>query len=105
MHSAAVIYNSKKLQYKRENAIENDLAVAEKILTSKKEKTILNKFKALVKKIDQPPKDSSVYGLIQYDFHCENFNVHNGEIIVYDFDDSYYFFFIYDLAASIHEAV
>jgi len=82
MHSAAVIYNSKKLQYKRENAIENDLAV-----------------------IDQPPKDSSVYGLIQYDFHCENFNVHNGEIIVYDFDDSYYFFFIYDLAASIHEAV
>ncbi|MFW9853130.1 MAG: hypothetical protein ACFFDS_09310, partial [Candidatus Thorarchaeota archaeon] len=27
------------------------------------------------------------------------------KIIVYDFDDSYYFFFMYDLAACIHEAV
>lgn len=105
MHSAAVLYNSIKPQYKRESALESVLATANKVLIGKMEKETLKKFNALVKKLDHLPKDSNAFGLIQYDFHCENFNVYNGEITVYDFDDSHYFFFLYDLAAAIHEAV
>lgn len=105
MHSAAVIYNSKQLKFKREDALENVSGVVKKILEPNKNKMILNRFNSLVKKLNLLPKGSETFGLIQYDFHCENFNVHNGEIIVYDFDDSYYFFYFYDLAASIHEAI
>ncbi|NHK31518.1 MAG: phosphotransferase [Asgard group archaeon] len=105
MHSAAVIYNSKELKHKRENALDNVLTTAKKVLHSKKDEKILKKFITLVEKLDSLPKESKAYGLIQYDFHCENFNVHNGNITVFDFDDSYYFFFFYDLAACIHEAV
>ncbi len=105
MHSAAVIYNSKELKYKRDDALNNNLITAKKTLDPKKDKKIINKLYALVKKLDLLPKELKAYGLIQYDFHCENFNVHNGEITVFDFDDSYYFFFFYDLAACIHEAV
>lgn len=32
-------------------------------------------------------------------------HVHDGEIIVFDWDDSHYFFFIYDLAACFHETI
>lgn len=105
MHSASVIYNSKQPVHKRENALESVFNTAKKILDIEKDEKILDKFYALVKKLDLLPKESRTYGLIQYDFHCENFNVHNGEITVYDFDDSHYFFFLYDLAACIHEAV
>jgi len=105
MHSAAVLYNSKQLHHKRESALESVLITAKKVLKSKKEKELLKKFKALMTKLDFLPKDPTTYGLIQYDFHCENFNAQNGEITVYDFDDSHYFFFFYDLAAAIHEAV
>ncbi|MHA1211869.1 MAG: phosphotransferase enzyme family protein, partial [Candidatus Heimdallarchaeota archaeon] len=105
MHSAAVVYNSKQPKFKRESAFESVSATAKKVLTNEQDEVILNRFNALVKKLRLLPKDYEAYGLIQYDFHCENFNVYNGELTVYDFDDSHYFFFMYDLAACIHEAV
>ena len=105
MHSAAVIYNSKQPKFDRIDAIERVSTTVKKVLDPKKDKKILDKFNTLVMKLSHLPKESEAFGLLQYDFHCENFNVQNGEIIVYDFDDSYYFFYLYDLAASIHEAV
>ncbi|MHA1187598.1 MAG: phosphotransferase enzyme family protein [Candidatus Heimdallarchaeota archaeon] len=105
MHSAAVAYNSESPKFKRESALESIPASAKKNLTNKNDEEIISRFSALVKKLSLLPKESEAYGLIQYDFHSENFNIHNGEITVYDFDDSNYFFFLYDLAACIHEAV
>ena len=42
------------------------------------------------------------YGLIHNDFDDGNFTVHydNGDITVFDFDDSCYFWFMYDLACA-----
>lgn len=71
MHSAAVIYNSKQFLYKRESALENVLSTAKRVINDKKEEKFLNKFKALVKKLDLLPKYSRDYSLIQYDFHCK----------------------------------
>ncbi|NPD87751.1 MAG: phosphotransferase [Asgard group archaeon] len=104
MHSAAVKYNSKRLDIKRLTAFESVQAQIDNCLDFI-ESTVIKRFNELKDKLSQLPRDNNAFGLIQYDFHADNFNIDNGKIIVYDFDDSYYFFFMYDLAASIHEAV
>lgn len=105
MHTIAVKYNSEKLAFKRKTAFESIHATPENHLDLVEDSKIIKKFNKLKKKLIQLPREKDAFGLIQYDFHCENFNVNEGEIIVYDFDDSYYFYFIYDLATCIHEAV
>lgn len=46
------------------------------------------------------PREKNSYGLIHADFSDGNFciNYQNGDIIVFDFDDSAYCWFMYDLA-------
>ena len=46
------------------------------------------------------PKDNDAYGLIHADFNDGNFCVDytNGDITIFDFDDSAYCWFMYDLA-------
>ena len=105
MHSAAVKYNSQKLVNKRLSAFESVQAQLENSLNPLEDGIVINRFNKLKKKLNQLPKEEDAYGLIQYDFHADNFNIDEGKIIVYDFDDSYYFFFMYDLAACIHEAI
>lgn len=105
MHIAAVKYNSEKPEPKRKTAFESVHAASENILNPEEDSKIIKRFAKLKKKLNLLPREKNGFGLIQYDFHADNFNIDNGEIIVYDFDDSYYFFFIYDLAACIHEAV
>jgi Ser/Thr protein kinase RdoA (MazF antagonist) len=48
------------------------------------------------------PKDADSYGLIHNDFNDGNFTVdyENGDITVFDFDDSCYFWIMYDLACA-----
>ena len=105
MHTAAVKYNSEKLAFKRKTAFESNQVQLDNSLDPIEDGEIIRRFNELKTKLNQLPRDIEAFGLIQYDFHCDNFNVHEGELIVYDFDDSYYFFFIYDIAACIHEAV
>lgn len=105
MHAASVEYNSKEPQYKRVTAFDSEHGTAEDHLDIVKDKHIIDKFNELKKKLCKLPKDNDAYGLIQYDFHASNFNIHEGELTVYDFDDSYYFFFISDIATCIHESV
>lgn len=53
----------------------------------------LNTFKDL-------PKDSNSYGLVHFDFSDGNYhiNMENGEITVFDFDNSMYCWYMFDLA-------
>jgi Ser/Thr protein kinase RdoA (MazF antagonist) len=48
------------------------------------------------------PRDRDSYGLIHGDFNDGNFTVDysNGDITVFDFDDSCYFWFVYELASA-----
>lgn len=105
MHTAAKEYNEIQLEYRRKTAFVSNQEQLENSLDPIEDKDIILKFEKLKAKLDKLPKENNSFGLIQYDFHCDNFNIDNGDIIVYDFDDSYYFFFMYDLAASIHEAI
>ena len=105
MHIAAVKYNSEKLTYKRITAFESVQSQLDNCMDLLENSKVIKRFDKLKKKLSKLPKGENEWGLIQYDFHADNFNIDNEKIIVYDFDDSYYFFFMYDLAACIHEAV
>ena len=63
---------------------------------------IAAKYDALIAELQALPKDVDSYGLIHNDFNDGNFTVdyENGDITVFDFDDSCYFWFIYDLACA-----
>jgi Ser/Thr protein kinase RdoA (MazF antagonist) len=63
---------------------------------------IQQKYDQLIAELRALPKDADSYGLIHNDFNDGNFIVDydNGDITVFDFDDSCYFWFVYDLACA-----
>lgn len=63
---------------------------------------IKEKYDQLIAELYALPKDVDSYGLIHNDFNDGNFTVDydNGDITVFDFDDSCYFWYIYDLACA-----
>lgn len=60
------------------------------------------KYDQLIAELHALPLDTDSYGLIHNDFNDGNFTVDydNGDITVFDFDDSCYFWFVYDLACA-----
>jgi len=60
------------------------------------------KYDRLLAELHALPKDADAYGLIHFDFNDGNFTVDydNGDLTVFDFDDSCYFWFTYDLACA-----
>ena len=60
------------------------------------------KYDQIITELHTLPKDIDSYGLIHYDFNDGNFTVDysNGDITVFDFDDSCYFWFLYDIACA-----
>lgn len=63
------------------------------------EEPIQKLFHELVSFVRHRPKDQ--YGLIHGDVHTGNFFYRNGEIVIFDFDDSCYHHFLYDLTVPI----
>jgi Ser/Thr protein kinase RdoA (MazF antagonist) len=66
-----------------------------------KDKNIIkSKFDIIIKESRQLPKNNDAFGLIHADFGDGNFviNYDNGNITVFDFDDSAYCWFMYDIA-------
>ena len=63
---------------------------------------IHKKYDQLIAELHALPKEVDSYGLIHNDFNDGNFTVDydNGDITVFDFDDSCYFWFMYDLACA-----
>ena len=63
---------------------------------------IHKKHHQLMAELQTLPRDVDSYGLIHNDFNDGNFTVDydNGDITVFDFDDSCYFWFMYDIACA-----
>ena len=63
---------------------------------------VQKKYEQLIAELRALPNDADSYGLIHNDFNDGNFTVDydNGDITVFDFDDSCYFWFMYDLACA-----
>lgn len=63
------------------------------------EESIQKLFHDLVSFVQNRPKDQ--YGLIHGDVHTGNFFYKNEKIVIFDFDDSCYHYFLYDLTVPI----
>jgi Ser/Thr protein kinase RdoA (MazF antagonist) len=63
---------------------------------------VQEKYDHLIADLYTLPRDENSYGLIHFDFNDGNFIVdyENGDITVFDFDDSCYFWFMYDIACA-----
>lgn len=63
---------------------------------------VRSQIESLMGKIRALPRDRESYGLIHGDFNDGNFTVDytNGDMTVFDFDDSCYFWFNYELASA-----
>ncbi|MGD2249902.1 MAG: phosphotransferase [Candidatus Methanofastidiosia archaeon] len=105
IHAASIKYNVEHLKFSRELYEDEETEQWEKYLDPGKDPVIFQKFKKLKANLEQFPKEKGSYGLIHEDFHLENMHVHDGEIFVFDWDDSHYFFYMYDLAACFHETI
>ena len=65
---------------------------------------ILEKHLELVERLSSLPTDIDSFGLIHSDFEDENMYINNGRLIAFDFDESQYKWFIYDIAAILRES-
>ncbi|SDN29399.1 phosphotransferase enzyme family protein [Bacillus sp. OK048] len=74
------------------------------LLPKIKSKIIANRYEQLLKLLGDFEMNSNLFGLIHNDFHQGNFFVNKGEITIFDFDDSAYHWFAYDLAVSFYHA-
>jgi Ser/Thr protein kinase RdoA (MazF antagonist) len=63
---------------------------------------VVDRIQATLEEIKSLPKDQDSYGLIHGDFNDGNFTVDylNGDITVFDFDDTCYFRFVYEIASA-----
>ncbi len=100
MHRVAKTYQPPSKSIKRPDwfqwQAESDFPFGERL------PLIRQKYDRLMADLDSFPKDVDSYGLIHNDFNDGNFTVDydNGDITVFDFDDSCYFWFMYDLACA-----
>ncbi|WP_042150268.1 phosphotransferase enzyme family protein [Paucisalibacillus sp. EB02] len=68
-------------------------------------KDVVQKWEEFISKLSKLPKDRNGYGMIHNDLHQGNFYVHHHEIILFDFGDCEYNWFIYDIAIVLYHAV
>lgn len=70
-----------------------------------KYRLLINKLERMEAVIESLPKDVHSYGLIHHDFHPRNFLIDDGDITVFDFDDSIYGWFALDIGIAAAHAV
>jgi len=62
------------------------------------EKHILEIYKNCLKKVYSLPRTKKNFGLVHFDLHCLNFHVYKNDLIFFDFTDTRYAFFMWDIA-------
>ncbi len=62
---------------------------------------ILDRYRAIIQRIEAMPRGRDAYGLIHFDAHGGNFHVDGDTITLFDFDDCVYNWFIADIAMVI----
>ncbi|WP_270180719.1 phosphotransferase enzyme family protein [Alkalihalobacillus sp. CinArs1] len=102
MHHATKDYHPEGAH--REHWDEEDLLQFEKYI-SEEDGNIISQGKALVREIQALPKERDTYGLLHSDIHAGNFFYYEGDIHVFDFDDSSYHYFVSDIAIPLYYTV
>lgn len=102
MHRLAKDYQPTNISCRRADWFENDiLANAEKYIPG--QPIVLGKLQHVVDDLQALPRDRDSFGLAHTDFTDVNFFVHNHRITIFDFDDSEYHWYIFDIAVILFE--
>lgn len=101
MHSLSENYtvpsNNKRIEWKNDTIISQ----AKEFLAQNSETDALNEFTYLMDEITKYEKSKEFYGLIHGDLGPANFRLLNGNITSFDFDDSVFHWFMYDIAVAL----
>ncbi|TFE00766.1 phosphotransferase enzyme family protein [Jeotgalibacillus sp. R-1-5s-1] len=100
LHLAAENFNTSEID--RPHWYEDDLIELEKYLDSSKDQKIIDENRELVQEILKLPSAPDAYGLIHSDIHTGNFFYHEGDIHLFDFDDTVYFHYASDIAIPLY---
>ncbi|MFG6118673.1 phosphotransferase enzyme family protein [Thalassobacillus sp. B23F22_16] len=103
MHRVTRDFNLQK--GRRSKWEEDDLFDFPSYLDEKKDGEIISQGEMLVDQIKRLPQSYDSFGLIHSDVHPGNFFYHEGEIHVFDFDDSTYHFYVSDIAIPLYYSV
>ena len=101
MHALTKKYYPKHLRKKRHEWYEDDVIINSSKYVPPHESQILKDLELTLGRIRTLPKTPDSYALVHNDLNPTNFFVDNGDITVFDFDDSCYNWFICDIATSI----
>ncbi|WP_175988042.1 phosphotransferase enzyme family protein [Bacillus sp. Marseille-Q1617] len=102
MHRVTKDY--KASEYVRERWDEDDILQYSTYLSSE-DAVIIEKAERNKKKLHELEESPENFGVIHSDVHPGNFFYHDGEIHVFDFDDSMQFFFLSDIAIPLYYSV
>ncbi|WP_211746151.1 phosphotransferase [Paenibacillus sp. Marseille-Q4541] len=103
MHRLTETYDPMDFRLKRENW--SAAKINNPYLQEGEYRFLFDKLTAIEDYILSLPKDQESYGLIHYDFHPYNFLIDQGDITVFDFDDSIYGWFALDIGVAATHAV
>jgi amicoumacin kinase len=92
-------------EYRRERWDQDDVLNYEKYVTSPLDKGIIEKGNQNKERISSFIETQDSFGLIHSDIHPGNFFYHDGDLHVFDFDDSTQFFFVSDVAIPLYYSV
>lgn len=103
LHSAAKTYSEKGL-VKRQQWFEEDHIVSAEKYLPKDQKKVLDEINTLTNFLKTIPQTKDNFGLVHTDIHKNNFFVYDQDITLFDFDDSCYHWFLYDISTVIYSA-
>ena len=104
MHALAQHYEPREAACKRAEWFDNDL-VRNVDQYVPGQVNFLEKYRRLTSHLQTLPKNRAAYGLIHSDFTDVNFFVRDHEIMVFDFDDCEYHWFVYDIAVILFDTL
>ncbi|MCD5324346.1 MULTISPECIES: phosphotransferase enzyme family protein [Pontibacillus] len=101
-HMHKVTKGYKAGNHKRDRWDEDDLLTFSKYLDQNKDKAIIAEGEKVVRELQSFPETEESFGLIHSDIHPGNFFYHEGDIHIFDFDDSTYHFYVSDIAIPVY---
>lgn len=105
MHRLTKSYRPPSPELRRPDGMEDLVGFAEKFLPPS-EKEIIHEWNRMLDYLYTLPKGNDEYGLIHQDLHGGNFFVDDdGNMTIFDFDDSQYFWFTHDIAMCLFYVV
>ncbi|NIK76530.1 Ser/Thr protein kinase RdoA (MazF antagonist) [Paenibacillus castaneae] len=103
LHLATEEYDATETQRLRWD--EDDLIELDNYIDPVEDKAIVEGNRQLVVSLQQLPQTKETFGLIHSDIHQGNFFYHEGDIHIFDFDDTMYFYFASDIAIPLYYSI